>query len=68
MTLSIKGSKLLWGGLILEFTIRTNKKAYRKYNGCKCRIVNAKRTDHLIEVYVPDYDCLILLRIDELED
>ena len=52
----------------MEFTIRTNKKEYQEYNGKRCKIINAKRMDGLIEVLVIDYNCFILLKIDELDD
>lgn len=52
----------------MEFTIRTNKKEYQEYNGKRCKIVSAHRSDGLVEVYVQDFHCLILLRMDELED
>lgn len=52
----------------MEFTIRTNKKEYQEYNGERCKIVSAHRSDGLIEVYVFNYHCLILLEMRELDD
>jgi hypothetical protein len=52
----------------LEFTIRTNKKEYQEYNGKRCKIINAHRSDGLIEVYVYEHNCLILLEMKELDD
>lgn len=59
---------IIWGGLNLEFTIRTNKKEYQEYNGERCKIVNAHRSDGLIEVLVYEHNCLILLEMKELDD
>lgn len=55
-------------GLDLEFTIKTDKKEYQEYNGKRCKIVNAHRLDGLIEVFVYEHNCLILLEMRELDD
>lgn len=52
----------------MEFIIRTKKKGYRLFNGLKCKVVCANRDDGLVEVFIPKYECMILLRPDELED
>lgn len=51
------------------FTIKTNKKEYKKYNGKQCWVAyNAIRPDGYIEVYVPEFKEFILVRPVELED
>ena len=50
------------------FTIRTDKKEYKKYNGKKCWASNNIREDGYVEVYVLEDGDLILLRPSELED
>lgn len=52
----------------MEFTIKTDKKEYQEYNGKRCKIVNAHRLDGLIEVFVYEHNCLILLEMRELDD
>jgi hypothetical protein len=66
--LNIRGYNIFGEGLNLEFTIRTNKKEYQEYNGERCKIVSAHRSDGLVEVYVFKYQCLILLEMRELDD
>lgn len=51
------------------FTIKTDKKEYKKYNGKICWIPsNAVRHDGYIEVYIPEANEYILVRPSELED
>jgi len=51
------------------FTIKTDKKEYKKYNGKLCAVpYNAIRHDGYIEVYVFEYGEYILVRPSELED
>ena len=51
------------------FTIRTDKKQYKKYNGKECWVSrNPVRVDGYVEVYVLEYGDFILVRPSELED
>ena len=50
------------------FKVNTTSDFYKKYNGMLCTVVDAKREDGLIEVYVQKLDSFILLAQDELED
>ena len=50
------------------FRINTKKKEYKKYNNSLCTIVNAKRDDSLIEVFVPKYKVFLLLTLAEIEE
>lgn len=51
------------------FTIKTDKKEYKKYDKKQCWAVhNAVRSDGYIEVYVPEFKEFILVRPSELED
>ena len=52
----------------MTFTVRTTNPYYKAFNGAKCKIVNDSRDDGLVEVFLPAYQCMILLRPDELED
>ena len=52
----------------MQFIIHTDKKEYSSFNGFECKVVNDKRTDGLIEVYVPVFNVFILLEPTELED
>ena len=50
------------------FRVKTNKRPYKKYNNCLCTIINSKRDDNLVEVFVQKYNVFILLSPKELDD
>lgn len=50
------------------YRIFTKQKQYKKYNNELCTIVNRKRDDNLIEVFVPKYKVFILLQLSEIEE
>ena len=52
----------------MRFIVRTNKKEYSTFNGYECTVVNNKRDDGLIEVFVRAFNTFILLTQEELED
>ena len=52
----------------MKFIVRTNKKEYSTFNGYECTVVNNKRDDDLIEVFVRAFNTFILLTQEELED
>ena len=52
----------------MKFIVRTNKKEYSTVNGYECTVVNNKRDDDLIEVFVRAFNTFILLTQEELED
>ena len=54
--------------ICMKFIVRTNKKEYSTFNGYECTVVNNKRDDDLIEVFVRAFNTFILLTQEELED
>lgn len=50
------------------FRVKTRKKDYKKYNNALCTIVNARRDDGLVEVFVQKYNVFLLLSPKELDD
>lgn len=59
---------ILRGCSDMKFIVRTNKKEYSTFNGYECTVVNDKRDDGLIEVFVRAFNTFILLTQEELED
>lgn len=48
--------------------VNTQREYYRTYNGAEIKIINTKREDGFIEVFLPEHSVFILLFPDELED
>ena len=52
----------------LYFTLNSNRAELKLFNGAKCKIVNSRRNDNLLEVYVYGFNSFILVRADELDE
>lgn len=56
------------GAYMYIFKVRTDKWEYKKYNNMLCTVVDAKRDDNLVEVFIPKKNVFLLLLPTELED
>lgn len=52
----------------LYFTLNSKREELKLFNGAKCKIVNSRRNDNLLEVYVYGFNSFILVRVDELDE
>ena len=52
----------------LYFTINSKRESMTLFNGAKCKIVNNRRDDGLIEIYVYGFNSFLLVEPDELEE
>ena len=52
----------------LYFTLNSNRAELKLFNGAKCKIVNNRRNDNLLEVYVYGFNSFILVGVDELDE
>ena len=52
----------------LYLTLNSNRAELKLFNGAKCKIVNSRRNDNLLEVYVYGFNSFILVRADELDE
>ena len=52
----------------LYFTLNSNRAELKLFNGAKCKIVNSRRNDNLLEVYVYGFNSFILVGVDELDE
>ena len=52
----------------LYFTLKSNRAELKLFNGAKCKIVNRRRDDNLLEVYVYGFNSFILVGADELDE
>ena len=52
----------------LFFTINSKRAELKLFNGAKCKIVNNRRDDNLLEVYVYGFNSFILVEADELDE
>ena len=52
----------------LFFTINSKRPELKLFNGAKCKIVNNRRDDNLLEVYVYGFNSFILVEADELDE
>ena len=52
----------------LYFTLNSNRAELKLFNGAKCKIVNSRRNDNLLEVYVYGFNSFILVCADELDE
>ena len=51
----------------LYFTINSKRESMTLFNGAKCKIVNSKRDDGLIEIYVYGFNSFLLVESEELD-
>ena len=49
----------------LYFTLNSKREELKLFNGAKCKIVNSRRDDNLLEVYVYGFNSFILVGADE---
>lgn len=52
----------------LYFTLNSKREELKLFNGAKCKIVNSRRDDNLLEVYVYGFNSFILVGADELDE
>ena len=52
----------------LYFTINSKRESMTLFNGAKCKIVNGKRDDGLIEIYVYGFNSFLLVEPEELDE
>ena len=52
----------------LYFTLHSKREELKLFNGAKCKIVNGRSNDNLLEVYVYGFNSFILVGADELDE
>ena len=52
----------------LYFTLNSKREELKLFNGAKCKIVNSKRDDGLIEIYVYGFNSFLLVEPEELDE